>query len=113
VVKHKPREAVDACWTKDGEKIAERAMFDGSRTDAAGRCNALYPVHGEPRLVAGAPLTNDIAKCQLKRIDYTDYKVAFDDEQKKRLAAIFPTGVCDFEEPGVGQVKLKGTYQRY
>ena len=30
-----------------------------------------------------------------------------------RLKAVFPTGVCDFTKPGVGQVPLKGTYQRY
>jgi hypothetical protein len=113
VVKHKPSEAVDACFTAEGEKIAETARYNGAREDATGRCNALYPVHGEPRLVAGAPLANDIAKCQLKRIDYGDYNVAFTDAQKKRMAAIFPTGVCDFSKSGAGQVPLKGTYQRY
>lgn len=113
VVKHKPAEAVDACFTPDGEKIVEPASYNGSRIDTNGRCNALYPVHGEPRLMVGAPLTNDIAKCQLKPIDYADYKVGFSDAQKKRMAAIFPDGVCDFTKPGVGQVPLKGTYQRY
>lgn len=113
VVKHKPAAAVDACFTAEGEKIVEPASYDGSRIDSKGRCNALYPVHGEPRLMAGAPLTNDIAKCQLKPIDYADYMVTFSDAQKSRMAAIFPDGVCDFTKPGVGQVPLKGTYQRY
>lgn len=113
VVKHKPADAVDACFTAEGEKIVEAASYDGSRIDSSGRCNALYPVHGEPRLMAGAPLENDIAKCQLKPIDYADYKVSFTDAQKQRMAAIFPEGVCDFSKPGVGQVPLKGTYQRY
>jgi hypothetical protein len=113
VTKHKPSAAVDACWTAEGQKIAERAGFDGSSLDTKGRCNALYPVHGEPRLVAGAPLTNDIVKCQLKRVQYADYKVAFNADQKKRMEAIFPNGVCDFSKPGVGQVPFKGTYQKY
>jgi hypothetical protein len=108
VVRHKPQEAVDACWTSEGEKIVEPATFDGH-----GKCNTLYPVHGEPRLVAGAPLTNDVVKCQLEPIDYSDYKMRFTDEQKQRLAAIFPSGVCDYSKPGVGQVALQGTYQRY
>jgi len=108
VVRHKPAEAVDACFDSDGRKIAEPASFAG-----AGKCNSLYPVHSEPRLVAGAPLTNDIVKCQLKRIDYKEYKATFSAEQKARLQKTFPNGVCDFSKPGVGQAPPKGTYQRY
>ncbi|HEV2964746.1 MAG TPA: DUF6351 family protein [Candidatus Angelobacter sp.] len=108
VVRNKPSEAVDACWDADGNKIVEPASFNGQ-----GKCNTLYPVHGEPRLVAGAPLTNDVLKCQLKPIQYSDYKVAFTDEQKVRMATVFPSGVCDFTKPGIEQVGLKGTYQRY
>jgi hypothetical protein len=108
VARHKPVEAVDACWDASGNRIVERASFDGK-----GRCNALYPVHSEPRLVAGAPLANDVLKCQLKPINYADYKAAFTDAQKARLTAIFSSGVCDFSKPGVGQAPIKGTYQRY
>jgi hypothetical protein len=108
VVRHKPAEAVDAYWDAAGKKFAEKATFDGK-----GGFNTMYPVHGEPRLVAGAPLTNDVLKCQLKPIRYSDYKVNFTEAQKARMAAIFPSGVCDFSKPGVGQMPLKGTYQRY
>jgi hypothetical protein len=108
VVRHKPAEAVDACWDAAGNKIAETASFDGQ-----GKCNALYPVHSEPRMVAGAPLTNDIIKCALKPINYADYKVKFSEAQKARMAAVFSAGVCAFSKPGVGQGPIKGTYQRY
>lgn len=108
VVRHKPAEAADACWDNEGNRINEKASFDGK-----GKCNALYPAHSEPRLVAGAPLTNDVVKCQLKPINFADYKVSFSDAQKARLKKIFPAGVCDFSKPGVGQVPIKGTYQRY
>ena len=108
VVRNKPAEAVDACWDAAGTKIIDAASFSGQ-----GKCNSLYPVHGEPRLAAGAPLTNDILKCQLKPIRYSDYKVTFSDAQKTRMAKVFPSGVCDFTKPGVEQVGLKGTYQRY
>jgi hypothetical protein len=108
VVRHKPKDAVDGCWDAQGNKIVERATFDGK-----GKCNTLYPVHSEPRLVAGAPLTNDVVKCQLKRIDVAAYKVSFTDAQKQRLHQIYPDGVCDYSKPGVGQVGLKGTYQKY
>jgi hypothetical protein len=108
VVRHKPAEAVDACWDAEGNKIVEKASFDGK-----GKCNTLYPVHSEPRLVAGAPLTNDIIKCQLKPINFADYKVTFTDAQKARMKSVFPAGVCDYGKPGVGQAPLKGTYRQY
>jgi len=108
VVKHKPADAVDTCWDASGTKIVEPASFD-----AQNKCNALYPVHSEPRLVAGSPLTNDVMKCQLKPVNFADYKVSFTEAQKSKLKAVFPSGVCDFSKPGVGQVPIKGTYQRY
>jgi hypothetical protein len=108
VVRHKPAEAVDAYWDGAGKKFVEKASFNGT-----GGFNTMYPVHSEPRLVAGAPLTNDVLKCQLKPIKYSDYQVKFTEAQKARMAAIFPSGVCDFSKPGVGQMPLKGTYQRY
>src|SRR5262245_6402573 len=108
VARHKPTEAVDACWDAEGKRIVEKASFDGK-----GKCNALYPVHSEPRMVAGAPLTNDVNKCQLKPINFGDYKLSFTDAQKARMKAIFPDGVCDYSKPGVGQGPIKGTYQRY
>jgi hypothetical protein len=108
VVKHKPANAVDTCWDAAGTTIVEPASFDANN-----KCNALYPVHSEPRLVAGAPLTNDVMKCQLKPIDFAAYKVPFTDEQKARAKSIFATGVCDFSKPGVAQVPIKGTYQKY
>lgn len=108
VVRNKPAEAVDAYWDAAGQKFVEPASFNGT-----GGFNTMYPVHGEPRLVAGAPLTNDVLKCQVKPINYGDYKVAFNDAQRARMTAIFPTGVCDFSKPGVEQVPLKGTYRRY
>jgi hypothetical protein len=108
VVRLRSADAVDSCWNEAGERISERAAFDGK-----GKCNTLYPVHSEPRLVAGAPLTNDIIKCALAPIRSKDYKVKFTAYQRQRLAAIFPGGVCDFSKPGVGQVPLKGTYQNY
>lgn len=108
VVRNKPAEAVDAYWDANGKKFVETASFDGE-----GGFNKMYPLHSEPRLIAGAPLANDVLKCQLKPIDYRDYKVTFSEAQKARMASIFSSGVCDFSKPGVGQVPLKGTYRRY
>ena len=108
VVKHKPVAAVDTCWDTTGAKIVEPAVFG-----ADNKCNALYPIHSEPRLVAGAPLTNDVMKCQLKPVNFADYNVSFSDAQKAKMKTVFATGVCDFSKPGVGQVPIKGTYQTF
>ncbi|HEV8147091.1 MAG TPA: DUF6351 family protein [Bryobacteraceae bacterium] len=103
--KTKPAAAVDGCWTKEGSRIDEPATFDGP-----GKCNDLFPSHKNPRLVAGAPLTDDIAKCQLRPVNPADYKVQFTSSELQELRAIFPGGVCDYSKPGVMQLPLAGTY---
>ena len=108
VVRHKPAEAKDAYFDNHGVKHLDRATWDGP-----GGYNATYPNHSEPRIQAGAPIANDVLKCQLKPVNPANYKVKFAPAELKRLKAIFPTGVCDFSKRGVGQVALKGTYQRY
>jgi hypothetical protein len=42
-------------------------------------------------------------KCSLKPIDYDDYRVEFTADEKQRLEAIFPQGVCDWTQPGQAQ----------
>jgi hypothetical protein len=107
VRRSKPAAAVDGCWDQAGARIDEPATFD-----RAGRCNTLYPNHQSPRLVAGAPLADDVLKCQLKPIDVRDYKVTFAVDDLSRLKSIFAGGVCDYSRPGIGQVPLAGTYLR-
>jgi len=105
IVRSKPPELQDDCWTEAGERIVEKAIFDKDRLfdNTRGACNELYPPHGGLRLVAGGPLSNDVFKCQLKPIDYGDYSVEFTDAEKGRLEAIFDDGVCDWSRPGVHQ----------
>ena len=43
----------------------------------------------------------------------TMYNVEFDDEQRARLDAVFPNGVCDYTVPGVGQGPPIDTWQRF
>ena len=101
----KPAAAVDGCWTADGTRIDEPATFNG-----AGKCNSLYPVHEDPRLVAGAPLSDDILKCRLKPVNTADYRVAFTPSELDELRSIFPGGVCDYSQPGINQSLPAGTY---
>lgn len=100
VIANRPADVVDACWTTAGVKIVEPQTLDGP-----GQCNVLFPVGLSPELVAGSPINVDIIKCQLKPVDMADYKLSFSTQQRARLAAIFPTGVCDWSKRGVKQVK--------
>lgn len=109
VARLKPAAATDACWDwRDSSRIAESPTLTG------GACNALYPKGVSPRIMAGAPVTDDVLKCQRKPIDAADYlPVVLTADEQARLAAIFPTGVCDHRLPGVAQQPLAGTWQRY
>jgi hypothetical protein len=108
VVRDKPSGLADACWTAAGEKIVEPLTFDGT-----GRCNQLYPAHSDPRMVAGAPLTDDVLKCTLKPVTASDYSQVLTGDQMTRLKAAFPQGVCDYSRPGVAQQRVEGTWHRY
>jgi hypothetical protein len=108
VARAKPSELVDACVTVGGERIVEPASYD-----RPGRCNQLYPAYSNPRLVAGAPLADDVLKCALKPIVATDYARPLTEDQLRRLRAAFPAGVCDYARPGVGQRITQATWLRF
>jgi hypothetical protein len=104
----KPDGLADACWSENGERIPEKRTFEGN-----GRCNQLYPPHGDPRIAAGQPLTDDILKCALKPVSPKDYVHPLTEDQGARLKALFPQGVCDYTRPGIGQGPLQKTWQKY
>jgi hypothetical protein len=98
VLSAKPAGAVDQCFATNG---ATEPLVDVGFESAA--CPVKYA--GSPRIVAGEPITRAIFKCQTKPIDFSAYGgVTFDAAQQARLRAVFPTGVCDWTKPGVGQV---------
>jgi hypothetical protein len=101
VVRNRPSNLVDTCYTSALEPITD-----------PGRCQAMFPVAGNPRLVAGSPLTHDRLKCELKPIDRADYRVALSDAQLASLREIFPSGVCDYIRPTVRQ-RSPQTWLRY
>jgi len=98
VVRNKPKNLIEGCRATDGERIVEPEGHNPS-----GKCSQLYPPHGDPRLIAGAPSADDILKCALRPIDVHDYVHAMTPDQLRLLDAIFSQGVCDFSRPGVGQ----------
>src|SRR5256885_2522581 len=69
-----------------------------------GTCRATFPYYADARIAAGGPFTDDIGKCQLKPLDRGDYSVTFTEAQWAQLQKIFPSGACDWSQPGVEQV---------
>jgi hypothetical protein len=102
LLRNKPSDLVDACYTAAGDKITAPAV-----------CRQLHPPSLEPRLAAGEPLANDILKCSLKPVNRQDYVQALTDEQFARLKANFPQGVCDYSRRGVEQQLVKDTWLSY
>jgi hypothetical protein len=100
---HKPAELVDACYTNSEAKITDMS-----------RCADIFPLPvGDARLVAGAPRSDDVLKCQLKPVTAADYTRPLTAQQLQQLATVFPQGVCDWSKPGVNQVALQGTWGVY
>jgi len=99
VVAAKPSTAFDFCY------LFSDTTFSNKITDQA-LCNAdtRLAIHSSPRQVAGGPLQENILKCQLKPLSFSDYgSIVFSAAQQSRLSAVFSTGVCDWSKPGVGQ----------
>jgi len=95
----KPDRARSRCQPRGAAEI----VGDDANDDPA--CVAAFPVHEEPRMAAGEPRRGDVLKCALRPVeDSLDlYDVRLSDAQIARLAEIFPTGVCDYDRPGVGE----------
>jgi hypothetical protein len=108
VARDKPSDVADGCWTVGGEHFVEPAVYGGK-----GSCNQLYPPHADPRIAAGGPLTDDVLKCALKPIDSVSYRGKLSADQLRRLQAVFPTGVCDYNRPGIGQQITRATWLTY
>jgi hypothetical protein len=107
VVRAKPADLQDACVTPGGKRINERQIYQG------GECDKYFPSHASPYLVAGMPVANNVAICQRKPVDSSDYKVQFTAPELDRLRRIFADGVCDYSKPGVEQRSLIGTWLSY
>jgi hypothetical protein len=104
VVRAKPADLNDTCFLPGGERVTESQTFGG------GRCNEAFRAFPSPHMVAGGPAANDVLKCALKPVDFSEYHADFSAAEKERLKSIFPRGVCDFSQPGVGQQQLGGTW---
>ena len=107
VVRNKPADLLEGCNTRSATPtfIVEKQTRDPSL-----QCEVLYPSAPPPREVAGANVTSDIIKCQLRAINPAEYP-SMTPTQFSRLQSIFPTGVCDWSQPGIEQQPPAGTWQ--
>jgi hypothetical protein len=108
VMRNKPASLKNQCWDAAG------AVHDHPfALNDPGVCNTLFPVHADPRIVAGGPRAGDILKCQRKPVRAGDYQVTFTTAELARLKAIFSDGVCDWSKPGVKQRPLRDSWLAY
>lgn len=108
VVAARPARAVDSCFDVDGELIYAGAdAWWGVLDDRPeGPCTERFEIFSTSRMVAGAPITGDVYKCALQSVDQAIAAGLYGDWQpnaleRVRLMEIFPTGVCDYSQPGL------------
>jgi hypothetical protein len=91
IIQDKPDTVADRCTDGNGNYVPFYT------------CQETVQQYGTPRFGADEPKTDDVLKCQLKPLNRADYPVTFTDAQWTELQQAFPTGVCDYSKPGVGQ----------
>lgn len=109
----RPDEATNRCI------VPEEPLLTGGWElyDEPGPCTEAFPSYGDARTAAGAPLADDVLACRLvpvaEAIDRGAYPVELTSAQVARLEATFPSGVCDWSQPGIGQGPPVATWIDY
>jgi hypothetical protein len=91
IIADKPGDVGDRCTNGAGQSLPAEV------------CDETVAAYASPRIAAGGPLTDDVLACQLKPLRRDDYDVTFTSAQWAELRAAFPSGVCDYSKPGIGQ----------
>jgi hypothetical protein len=110
VAGNRPAQAVDSCFTTQGDLIDSGPdVWDGILDSRpAGSCTQAFPLYATSRIVSGGPIEGSIFKCALKPVatalsDGTYAPWVPSAPEVMRLQQIFPTGVCDYSKPDVGR----------
>jgi hypothetical protein len=105
----RPIDAGDGCvvTTAGVSPVPLNVPLGGDRDQV---CEQVFRPLGSPRTVAGGPSAEDIIKCSLRAPDRDLDGAGMDDGQWERLVAAFPEGVCDWSQPGVGEVEDSRTW---
>lgn len=100
----KPAGVADFCLVAGGARVTDLAACEAADLAGGATAPSRFRVGSSPRQVAGGPLSENILKCRLKPVNAADYApVVLSSAQLARLHAVFPEGVCDWNEHGVGQ----------
>lgn len=115
VLRHRPATLREGCVEPGADYVppatpggAAGNFIAETMSMTSGVCATRYPIGIGARAVAGGPVVADVAKCQLRSVDAAIAAggyggVVFTPTQRARLVAAFPSGVCDWSRPGVGQ----------
>jgi hypothetical protein len=110
VAANAPPRAVDSCFATDGGLIASGPdVWDGVLDDGpAGACTQRFPIYSTSRREAGGPFEGGIWKCRTRSVRQAIRAGVYGDwvptkAERQRLAAIFPTGVCDYTRGDAGK----------
>ena len=98
---------------KSSKSLAQK-VADDKPSDIRDRCtqlglsalcniDAVQTIFSTPRAEAGGPREDDLLKCHLRQPQRAEYESRLTDFQWERLNTLFPGGVCDFRQPGVGE----------
>jgi hypothetical protein len=99
VARNRPDDVQDRCSSIAG---VDRVSLPG--VGAVCRLDQAQTRYGTPATVAGESIATDQNRCRLKPLRRSDYyPIGFTDAQWTALRRTFPTGVCDWDEPGVSQ----------
>src|SRR5689334_18438357 len=94
---NKPSALVDSCYDASLSRITNPSQ-----------CAQMFPYYKDPRIVAGAPATDDVFKCALKPVDAADYNPPLSAAQLASVRSVFPSGVCNWKAAG-----RQGTSRRH
>jgi hypothetical protein len=99
VADDRPADVHDQCSNVSGvEQVAVPGVGPVCELDA------VQTKFSTPAMVAGESIATDTNSCQLKPLRQADYyPITFTPDQWQQLQKAFPTGVCDWSKPGIGQ----------
>jgi hypothetical protein len=96
--------------------VTDRCVVDAlAQLCSVEQLQALQTRLSTPRQEAGGPKANDTVACRLQPLDRAAFDfmlVPFSDAEWATLHAVFPHGVCDWSQPGIGQGPAQ-TWLRY
>jgi hypothetical protein len=99
IISNRPADVQDRCSQLPGLEL-----IDLPGIGRVCELPAVQTLYGTPRTVAGEAISTDQNKCALKPLLRSDYfPVIFTNAQWAQLQAAFPSGVCDWSEPGISQ----------